>query len=398
MPKMTPAQVRALFPATQRASYLNAAAASPIATTVNRAIVDHYREGMEWGDVDFEAWLKRKDEIRVRFGKLIGARAEDVAFLGSTSLGFDVVARMLLGQGVREVVTLAGEFPSTTLPLMNRGLRLRIVKPRGDGAYSLEDIDAAIGPKSGALVASAVQYSSGFRLDLKGAKKLCRARGMFLAVNAAQALGQVPIDVTAGGIDFLCATSHKWMMGGYGVGVFYARRALFGREGAMPLASWLSVRNPMAMDNLAGAQVRKRRGYLETGGRPPRFRRSGSALEIGSAAFGPIFGFGEALAILEGVGLLGIQKHNARLQVMLREGLRQRGFVPNAPDDPRVSSGICVVPVRGDAEAAVRELGRKGVVVTPRGGGVRISTHIFNTEEDLEQLFWALDKMALQAA
>lgn len=396
---MTPAQARALFPATQRASYLNAAASSPIATTVHQAVVDHYREAMEWGDVGFEAWIRRKDEIRRRLAQLIGADAEDVAFLNSTSMGFNLVARMLRAHGVRQVVTLADEFPTTTLPLLNAGLTLRVVRPKKDGAYSLDDLEAAVGRSTGAIVLSAVQYASGFRIDLQAVRRLCRAKKLLFAVNGAQALGQVPIDVKAAGIDFLCGTSHKWMMGGFGVGIFYARRALFGSSGPLPLAGWLSVASPMDMDNLAGAKRRggRRRVWFEAGP-GARFRRMASAMDIGVTAFGPIFGFGEALAIIERVGVEAIRGHNARLQKVLRAGLRSRGFAPNAPDDPDVGSGICVFPVRGDPHAAVRELGRKGVVVSPRGGGVRVSTHMFNAEEDLDQLFWAIDRIGLSPA
>ncbi len=70
---------------------------------------------------------------------------------------------------------------------------------------------------------------------------------------------------------------------------------------------------------------------------------------------------------------------------------RSRGFVPNAPDDVTHLSGICTVGVEGDSKEAVRALLKAGVVTTSRGGGVRISTHVFNDEEDLDKLFHAID-------
>lgn len=399
MPTLTPAEVRALFPAAQRVCYLNGAASSPIALPVETAINEHYREASTFGDVGFEGWLARRLSIRDRFARFIGAGTDEVAFVGSTSLGFHFVGQYLLQRGVKEVVTLEGEFPSTTLPLLHLGLRLRVVKARSDGSYANEDIEAAVrgGGRNpvGALAISAVQYASGFRADLTTLGALCRAEGLVFAVNGAQALGQIPIDVAASGIDFLCGTSHKWLMGGFGVGVFYARSAVV-QQGALPMASWLSVANPMSMDNLAGATLRDVEGQPWFSAEGARFLNQTPSLEVGTSAFGLVFGFGAALALHEGVGITTTEAHNRALQSQLRAGLRQRGFSPNAPDD-RIA-GICVFPVEGDAHAAVGALAKAGVVVTPRGVGIRASTHIFNNGDDVERFLWAVDEVGLRPA
>ena len=390
MSTLSPAEVRALFPAAGRASYLNAAASSPIALPVEKAIADHYREASETGDLHFEAWLRRREEVRARVARLIGAGTRDVAFVGSTSWGFHLVARILQQRGVGEVVTLDGEFPSTTVPFLHLGFQLRVVRRRPDGSFSLEDIAAAVGPHTGAIAASAVQFASGFRLDLPGVSKLCRDRRLAFALNAAQALGQIPIDVRAEGVDFLCAPSHKWMMGGYGVGIFYARPEMLD-EVDLPAAGWLSVEKPWAMEALPGARTTAANGERWFEARGVRIRREVPALEIGSHALGTIFGLGAGIEIIESVGIATIERHNAALQRALRAELRKRGFQPNAPDDPRRGAGICVFPVAGNARSVARELAQQGVVVSARGEGLRIATHVFNTEEDVERLIGTLD-------
>lgn len=397
MPTLTPAEVRPLFPATGKVSYLNAAAASPIALPVEQAITGHYREALENGDTGFEAWLARRDRIREGFARFIGAEENEVAFVGSTSIGFHFVARFLIERGVHEVLTLEGEFPSTTLPLLNQGLRLRVVRARPDGTYALEDIEAAISRRTGAIAASAVQYSSGYRLDLSAVGKLCRANDLLFAVNGAQALGQIPLDVGELGIDFLCGTSHKWMMGGYGVGLFFARSRVMSGS-TLPAAGWLSVDNPMGMNNVFGAEItdKPNKPYFEAEG--AKFRQDVSALEVGNSAFGLVFGFGAALELHEQLGIENTERHIASLQAILRKGLRSRGFVPNLPDDPAIGSGICVFPVQGDVHDACRQLSHQGVIVTPRGGGLRASTHVFNNEEDVERFFFVVDKLGLKPA
>ncbi|HEX4932684.1 MAG TPA: aminotransferase class V-fold PLP-dependent enzyme, partial [Gemmatimonadaceae bacterium] len=279
---MTFQELRALFPAVVRNTYLNAAAASPIALPIERVIADHYREAVEQGDVGFGSWLRRKEDTRAAMAKLLGARNNEVAFTPNTSTGFSLIASLFVQRGLREVLTLAHEFPSTTLPLLNAGLRLRVVQPRDDGTYPVEALEAAIGPETGAIAASAVQFSSGFRLDLARTAALARDRKLLFAVNAAQALGQVPVDVGVG-IDFLAATSHKWLMGGYGVGIFFARNeALEGLR--FPIAGWISAELPMAMDNLIGATKDFVDGGRVVLAQGVQLKHDATAVEVGSHA------------------------------------------------------------------------------------------------------------------
>jgi selenocysteine lyase/cysteine desulfurase len=62
-----------------------------------------------------------------------------------------------------------------------------------------------------------------------------------------------------------------------------------------------------------------------------------------------------------------------------------------------VGSGICVIPVEGDPNVAVRALlNDEHVMVTARGGGVRLSTHYFNTEEDIVALISAIERIGIR--
>ncbi len=385
---IAPRDVRAMFPAVQRCAYLNAAASSPLALPVATAVEGHLRDTVENGDIAYPRWLELKEKLRARVGRFIGADGSCIAFLPSTSVGFGVVAHLLKQQGITEVLTLEGEFPSTTLPLLHEGLTLKVVRRRPDGSYPLEDIEAALTPATKAVALSAVQYSSGYRVDLSQVAALCQLRGLKLAINAAQALGQVPLNVVKLGADFLCAPSHKWMMGGYGTAILYVAKS-WHATAAWPLAGWLSVAPEALWAPFAGAvRTNDETGFTAVGA---EFRSEPSVLEAGGGAWTNIFALDAAMAIHEGVGVDATRAHVVRLQGKLRERLRSAGFVPNSPDDVTHLSGICTVGVEGDPNAAVKELLKAGVVTTARGGGVRISTHVFNDEEDLEKLFRAID-------
>lgn len=391
-----PHDARSLFPAVKKRVYLNAAASSPLAIPVAAAIEAHLQDTVENGDVHFGEWLVLRDRLRERVARFIGATSGEVAFLGSTSHGFSAIAHLWAQRGIRRVLTLAGEFPSSTIPFLQAGLSLQVVKPRPDGSTAVEQLADALGPEVGAVAVSAVQFASGFRVDLDGVARLCRERGLPFAVNAAQALGQVPIDVRALGCEFLAAPSHKWLLGGFGTGVFFARRGtLEGRQ--LPWSGWFSPPDSLRWDAFAGAE---RSGETPEGfvARGVTIRPEACALEAGGTSWAALHGLSAAVDILESVGVPQVLAHNQKLQRLLRAGLRQRGFSPNAPDDEAGLSGICVVPVAGEVMPAVRALFKEGVVTSPRGGGVRMSTHVFNDESDVEAALAAFDRLGLRSA
>lgn len=390
---MTPAEVRALFPSCRRYAYLNAAASSPLATPVANAAIAHLRDTEENGDIAFLTWLTLKEEVRRKLAKFLGAHDDEVAFLPSTSMGMHVAAHVLLQHGVNEVLTMEQEFPSTTLPLLHQGLLLNVVKPRADGRYPTEDFEAALTPKTRAVAVSAVQYQSGFRVDLAALGQLCKQRGLIFVVNAAQAAGQMPIDVHALGIDMLAATSHKWMMAGYGTGFFVAQRK-WHTAGWLPFAGWLSTSVEQRWRSFPSSLATPTaQGFTAQGA---AFQNSASALEAGGGPYSTLYAFEAALELLNAVGPKNILEHNLSLQALLRAELRRRRFLPNTPDEPEYGSGICVVGVEGDPQAIVTALRNHGLVCTPRGGGIRLSTHVFNDASDIERAMAAFDALPVR--
>lgn len=389
--KHTPQSVRTLFPAIANACYLNAGASSPLCVPVERALCAHIQETMERGDAGFGRWLARKEQIREQVAEFIGVDAKNLAFTPSTSMGFWAAAELMVRRGIKEVVTLQGEFPSTTIPLLNAGLTLRAVKARPDGSFHLDDLAAAITRNTGAIALSQVQYASGFHIDVAKVGDLAKERKLFFALNACQALGQVRVDANVSGADVICGTSHKWLMGGFGGGIFYGKPEHF-ENGPSPWAGWLSTEAPWSMDALAGADITDEGNVKVAVG--TKTRRDAQALEAGSHAWTPIFGIGASLEVLKSVGIAEITNHNAALQRQLRTALRSKGFTPNAPDDS--TAGICVIRVNGAPVEVAKLLSKEGVLVSARGGGVRISTHVFNASEDVIRICEVIDRLGIR--
>lgn len=389
---MTPTQIRDLFPSLKRHVWMNAAGSSPVCTPVADAIRANVAETELDGDLNVFGWTGLKERVRSRAAAFLGAQPIELAFVPSTSFGFHVVGAMMKARGVREVLTLESEFPSTTVPLLNQGLRMRAVKQRAEGGYPLEDIAAALVPGVDAIALSLVQFAGGYRVDIDGVAKLARERKVMLAINASQAAGQVPIDFAKLGADFLATNCHKWMMAGYGLALLAVRADVLADP--PPIGGWLSVMPNAFFDPFGNSPKTDQGSTFTVDG--VQLRREASSLDV----LGPwscLSALNEALTLLEAVTPQAVLAHNISLQQRLRAGLGERGFVMNAPGESAVMSGSCVTFVEAPPAEVVQRLQREArIVATPRGGGVRLATHVYNDVSDVEAVLEAFKKLELR--
>ena len=108
-----------------------------------------------------------------------------------------------------------------------KGVELRIVKHR-DWAIDVNDMDRAIDKNTRLVSLALVSNVNGYMHDCKAVSALAHARGAHVFADIIQAVGAVPVDVRALGIDFASAGTYKWLMGERGLGFLYVREDLQG--------------------------------------------------------------------------------------------------------------------------------------------------------------------------
>lgn len=364
---------RALFPSLKKYTFLNAAGGAPLARPVAAAGARYYAEALAHGDAYWPQWLERMEAARARLARFINADRKEVAFTLNTSHGMSLVAGALKGRGT--VLTMEDEFPSSTLPWLNAGFKVKFVKPENN-IYTLENIAGRMTGDVKILVTSYVQYRTGFRQDLEALGKLCRKRGVIFVVNATQALGAMPVDVKKAGIDFMVFSCFKWTMAGYGAAGLYAAKKRLARL-RFPEAGWRSVAAPEKMDNKAGLM-----------------KKEASAVEAGCLHFPSIFALGAALDLLGGIGIKNIQRRIYELNDYLAAGLKAAGLETTTPLERRWRSGITIIKA-GDPAAAVAKLEAMKIMTSARGAGIRIALHFYNDRRDIDRLMAGLKKLKL---
>ena len=157
------AEVRAKFPVTSRSVYLNTAAAGPLAESTAKAGAEYYEQMMNDGDVHWDTWLARREEVRKQVAAFINAEPEEIGFTTNTSSGMNLIVDALEKHG--EVISCDLEFPVTTIAWMHRRIPVHFVKA-ARGVVRPEDIRTVMNTRTGIISMSYVQFSNGFRYRL----------------------------------------------------------------------------------------------------------------------------------------------------------------------------------------------------------------------------------------
>jgi selenocysteine lyase/cysteine desulfurase len=369
--------LRALFPVTERAIYLNHAAISPPPIPTINAVRSQLADVSENGSLNFRKWLAVKENARRLVAGMLGARPEQVAFMRNTSDGLSTVANGLEWHSGDNLVTFRGEFPSNIYPWLRArdafGVEVRMCEER-DGRIDLDELIGLIDRKTRIIALSQIQFASGFRADLERIGRAARAHNALLVVDVIQALGVVPIDVQSELVDVAAAACHKWLLTPEGVGLLYlSDRA---RELIQPtLVGWISVPNPEDYQNFE-------QGWNE----------GSLAWETGTGPTALLYGLEASLKLLQEVGTHRIQSHLETLTDYLCERLSDRRETTQyeVVSSRRASEKSQIVCIRHRAGLTSMDLyahlKQKNIITAPRGDRLRISPHIYNTLEEMDEL------------
>jgi cysteine desulfurase / selenocysteine lyase len=364
--------LRARFPVTERFAYLNSAAAGPVSVASQQAAAGYYEKMMRDGDVHWNRWLADREAVRQKIADFINAEPEEIALTNNTSQGMNVIVDALAERG--EVISSELEFPVTTLPWMHRRIPVHRL-PAVDGAVRIEDIQTAMKYPTGVIALSHVQFSNGFRVDPQAVGEIKGNHAFVL--NASQSAGAFEIDVKRMKIDALCATGHKWLLAGYGSGFVYLGRELL-NESMSHSIGWLSVENPFEMRN---DEFRPRHD-------------AAARVELGCPPFAGIFSLGASLDLIREIGIESIQARALQLNEHLTTRLTEDDWEVLSPlRDDGMRSAETLVAME-EPHKVVRRLFERGVIVTEKPQGIRVATHFFNNEDDIERLVGQLNEAA----
>ncbi|MGD8726403.1 MAG: aminotransferase class V-fold PLP-dependent enzyme [Gemmatimonadales bacterium] len=357
-------------------AYLNTAGLGPSPLPVVEMVDTSWRE-LERRS---ETGHGRRAEVREAMCRFLGCSEDELAFTRSATEGMNLVARGISLEPGSQVLMTTHEHPGGAMPWLalaeDRDISIATFDPGLDGESLVERLTAALTPQTRVVMVCHVTCTVGAVLPVKEIAELCRARGIVSVIDGAQAPGQLPVDLHALGCDFYVASGHKWLLGPKGTGFLYVRDEMLDRW----KPSYVGAYSDSGFDLAAGRFERL---------------RPASASEYGTRNTPLLLGFGAALEFISTIGIDRVTARGATLAQRLRRHLESiDGVELLTPATPGTSAAIVTfrLPTSGgdpwdwcnllrrEHDFRLRPVGEAGLMA------VRASTHVFNTEEQVDRL------------
>ncbi|MFZ9838866.1 MAG: aminotransferase class V-fold PLP-dependent enzyme [Opitutaceae bacterium] len=376
--------VRALYPLEPGFSYFNTGGLGSTPAPVLERVAEVTRRlqaKAEHGHAQFTA-------ARADVARFLGADPAEVAFVRNATEANATVAAGLPLRAGDEVVFESHAHPGGSFAWLQaarvRGVIVRTFEPEPrSAALNLERVAALCGPRTRVIQLSHITAPTGITLPARAVADLCRSRGIWFHLDAAQSAGMVPVDFAALGCDSLAVSGHKWIGGPLETGVLCVRRA--------------------RQEELAPPLVGAYSGDLDATG---RFALSAGAVryEYGTRNVATALGLAEAMRLQERIGRDRIAARGRQLAARVRTGL---GTLPGveilSPDGELATAMVTFRTARIPHDRLfgllLREKGiRSRPVTEEKLNALRISTHLCNSPAQIDALVAAVGEFLRREA
>jgi cysteine desulfurase/selenocysteine lyase len=382
--------LREATPGLAASLHLNHAGASLMPRAAMDAINEHLLLETRMGPMDAAAAVgPRLDGMRASAARLLNAHANEIAFATSGSAAFGALFAALpaLRAGDRILVgrqEWGGNLATYERAAQRAGARVEVIPCREDGSVDAEALAARLDDTVRLVSLTWLPANGGLINDAAAIGQLTRAAGVPYFIDAAQAVGQIPVDVRMLHCDMLKAAGRKHLRGPRGTALLYVRR------------EFLDQLEPPWVDVLSAP-------WSANG---PMLRDDARRFETSEAPVALLLGLARSIELALEVGIDAIAERVQRLAVRLRERLAEVPTLRLRDLGRGIKSGLVSFTLDGRDAFAVKtalasegiRVGANGVAYTPldmqvRGldSVVRVSLSYLNSEEDIETLATALE-------
>ena len=374
--------IRSQFPLTADRIYLNNGTFGPAPFTVLDALEKSNR------DINTSGEYGNSDQERIQLAQFLGIQPTELSITHNTTEGINILAWGIPLKPGDEVILTTHEHVGNALPWLNRakydGIVLRTLEPKSTQEENLTEIQKLISPKTKVIALPHVTCTTGLVFPIEEICKLAQTHGILTAIDGAHGAGTFNLDLHALGCDFYAGCFHKWMLGPSGTAFLYVKEAAL--EKVRPLmigghsdTGWnLNVSPP----TLAG--------YV------PSARRFDYGTQSRSLAVGMV----AAAEFHEKIGKANIETRLRTLNQYLLDGLSEINSKLDILTPVEKESRISLLsfrPKNMSYQTCGNALGKAGFRIrqVPEGGvnAIRVSTHVYNTKDELDAFVAALKQI-----
>ncbi|WP_193170757.1 aminotransferase class V-fold PLP-dependent enzyme [Nisaea nitritireducens] len=369
---------RDLFDLPTGLTYFNTASQSPCLTASFSAGERGLKRKLQPWIAERAALPGEMERCRDLFGGLLGATADDVAIVFSTSYGIAAAAANLTLAPGQDVLVLEAQFPSNVYAWQRLAERsgggVRSV-PRGADFDWTGPVLDALDDGVGIVALPNCHWCDGALVDLEPIAVECVRRGIPLVVDATQSLGVKPLNLETVPADFIVASAYKWLLCPDMMGFMYVAPK---HQTGMPLElNHASRTDAPSMETGSGLG-----GHLKPNARRFDMGAADSMIHMPMCV--------TALEKIKEWTPDAIHTYLTGLVDSIAERAEDRGFsVP--PKTRRIGHFIGLYQEEAWPDDICSRLAAQGIHIALRNNAMRISPYLFNDMADVDRLFEALD-------
>jgi selenocysteine lyase/cysteine desulfurase len=376
-----------LFQLPEDIHYLNCGYISPLLKSVEEAGIRGMQRKRNPSGIFADDFFNESETLRLLFSRLINCNPGQVAVIPSTSYAFQTAVNNLPVNKGSHAITVSDEFPSDYYTIRRwcaeNGKELKVIEggknQKGRAQSWNARILETISNETAAVIMSSIHWMDGTTFDLKAIGKRCKEVNALFIVDGTQSVGALPIDVKEYNIDVLACAAYKWLLGPYSIGLAYYSE--FFNNGIPLEESWLNRANARNFPGLttytndyhaAGASrynVGEYSNFILT----PMLIKSLEQIINWKVDF--------------------IQDYCKQVSRPLIDFLRENDF---KTEEEHFRAGHLFgfqLPAGLDAVRLLGELQKRKIFVSVRGDSIRVSPHLYNTDNDIAMLIEALKEV-----
>ena len=373
-PETTINRRREEFPTLASGIHLLSHSLGPVPRVARESMLAYYDawEHHTSEDAWASSWWEMSAAVGDRIAKIVGGEPGSVQIQPNASIGLSTVASCFDFQwdNRNKIVTSALDFPSMQYiwdAQEKVGATIEVVHSDDGISVSTDEIVDAIDETTALVALSHVSFRSSYRVEVAPIVERAHKHGALVLLDIYQSAGAMELAAKYWDVDFLIGGTIKWLCGGPACGYLYVRPELQ-RELQPRLTGWVAHNSPFDF-----AQP------------PMRYAESVRRFAQGTPSIPALYSVLPGLQIIEEVGVQTIRAESERRTQWMIDFALDRGWKVNSPRDVKHRGDTVMIYVE-DGPAMVKRLAERKVFVDCRPGvGLRMSSHFFNTDEEVRQ-------------
>jgi selenocysteine lyase/cysteine desulfurase len=359
--------------------YLNCAYMSPLLKSVEEAGIKGIFRKRNPASIKSEDFFNEAEEIRLKLGSIINAAPQQIAIIPSASYGLKSVVNNLPLNNGKYAITVAEEFPSDYYTILawckKNDKELKVISPPNSlserGKKWNDKILETINIETAVVIISTIHWTDGTKFDLQKIGERCKEVNALFVVDGTQSVGALPIDVTRYHIDALVCAAYKWLLAPYSIGFAYFSE--YFNQGIPLEDTWMNKSNANDFARLTS--------YVD-GYKPGAARYNVG--EFSNFILTPMFNTSLGQIIDWKINL--IQDYCSNLVKPLVHLLKEKNFWIEDENYRTNHLFGFLLPQTISSTHLLEKLEERKIFVSIRGDAIRVSTHLYNTERDIEAL------------